>query len=310
MAAASALMTARPFLKWAGGKSQLLGQLEGHFPPDLCNGEIRRYIEPFVGSGAVFFKVRQAYPIQEIILADVNIELILAYRTIQQDVESLVAALSDLQQRYLTLTEDERREFFYQVRQQYNQAREQVSVESCQSAWLSRTAQMLFLNRTCYNGLFRLNAAGAFNVPFGRYTNPRLLDADNLRTVSRLLQGVSINYGDFTAIESNVDAATFVYFDPPYRPISKTARFTSYSRTSFNDTEQLRLAHFYRRLDGLGAKLMLSNSDPHNLDPGDDFFEQAYAGYRIERVQAGRNINSQSQKRGPISELVILNYLA
>ena len=308
MAAASVLVTARPFLKWAGGKGQLLTQLEGYFPPGLRNGEIRRYIEPFVGSGAVFFRVRQAYPIQETILADVNIELILAYKTVQQDVESLLAALGDLQQHYLTLTENERREFFYQVRQQYNQEREWVSVASFQNAWVGRTAQMLFLNRTCYNGLFRLNAAGAFNVPFGRYINPRLLDADNLRAASRLLQGVSITYGDFTAIESNVNAATFVYFDPPYRPISKTANFTAYSRTNFNDAEQLRLANFYRHLDGVGAKLMLSNSDPHNLDAGDDFFEQAYAGFRIERVQAGRNINSQSQKRGPVSELVILNY--
>jgi len=308
MAAAPVFITARPFLKWAGGKGQLLAQLEGYFPPALYTGEIRRYIEPFVGSGAVFFRVQQAYPIQETILADVNIELILAYKTIQQDVESLLAALGALQQRYLNLTEHERREFFYQVRQQYNQERERVIVEPFQSAWVSRTAQMLFLNRTCYNGLFRLNAAGAFNVPFGRYTNPRLLDADNLRAVSRLLQGVSITYGDFTAIESNVDAATFVYFDPPYRPISKTANFTAYSRTNFSDAEQLRLANFYRRLDRLGAKLMLSNSDPHNLDSGDDFFEQAYAGYRIEHVRAGRNINSQSHKRGPISELVILNY--
>lgn len=308
MAAASVLTTARPFLKWAGGKRQLLAQLESYFPPALPNGQIQRYIEPFVGSGAVFFRVRQSYPVQEIILADANIELILAYKTIQQDVESLLVALSDLQQRYLTLNEPERREFYYQVRQQYNRGREQVSAASFESIWISRTAQMLFLNRTCYNGLFRVNAAGEFNVPFGRYANPRLLDADNLRAVSRLLQGVSIIYDDFTAIEPNVDDATFVYFDPPYRPISKTAHFTSYSRNIFNDTEQLRLASFYGCLDGLGAKLMLSNSDPHNLDPKDDFFEQAYAGYRIERVWAGRNINSQSQKRGPVSELVILNY--
>jgi DNA adenine methylase len=135
-----------------------------------------------------------------------------------------------------------------------------------------------------------------------------LLDADNLRAVSRILQVVTIIFGYFNAIESRVDDATFVYFDPPFRPIINTAKFTSYSRTNFNDTEQLRLANFYRRLDGKDAKLMLSNSDPHNLDPRDDFFEQAFAGYRIERVQAGRNINSQSQKRGPVSELVILNY--
>jgi DNA adenine methylase len=167
---------------------------------------------------------------------------------------------------------------------------------------------MIYLNRTCYNGLYRLNSVGVINVPFGRYANPRLLDEKNLCAVSRLLQGVSITCGDFTVIEPQVDAATFVYFDPPYRPISKTAHFTSYSQHNFDDAEQARLANFFRHLDGQGARLMLSNSDPHHLDPEDDFFERAYAGYRIERVQAGRNINSQSQKRGPISELVILNY--
>ena len=304
----SGQQTARPFLKWAGGKGQLLTQLERLFPPALHEGSIQRYIEPFVGSGALFFRVRQAYLIQEYMLADVNPELVLAYKTIQQDVESLLTELGDLEGRYLPLDEGARRDFYYHIRQQYNLGRGRLSLEEFQPAWVNRTAQMLFLNRTCYNGLFRLNASGAFNVPFGRYTNPRLLDAENLRLVSRLLQGVSITCDDFTAIESQVDATTFVYFDPPYRPISKTAHFTSYSQHNFDDAQQLRLANFFRCLDGYGARLMLSNSDPHNLDPGDNFFEQAYPGFRIERVLAGRNINSQSQKRAPISELVILNY--
>lgn len=308
MSDSSSLKIARPFLKWAGGKGQLLSQLEGLFPPGLRDSSIRRYVEPFVGSGALFFRVRQAYPIQEYWLADVNPELILAYKTIQCDVGSLISALSNLQARYLPLAEGERRDFYYQIRQEYNLERGQVDFRVFNPSWIKRTAQMLFLNHTCFNGLFRLNLAGAFNVPFGRYANPRLLDEDNLRAVSRLLQGVSITCGDFTAIEPQVDASTFVYFDPPYRPISKTAHFTSYSQHSFDDAEQLHLANFYRRLDGYSARLMLSNSDPHNLDSSDDFFERAYAGFRIERVQAGRNINSQSQKRGPINELVILNY--
>lgn len=308
MITSSRLLPARPFLKWAGGKSQLLGQLESLFPSALQDGSIRRYIEPFIGSGALFFRIRQASPIQEYVLADVNPELILAYKTIQREVDSLVAALSELQERYIPLAEEERRDFYYRLRQQYNQGRGQVNLADFHPAWVSRSAQMLFLNRTCYNGLFRLNAAGAFNVPFGRYANPRVLDADNLRAVARSLQGVSITCGDFTAIEPQVDGTTFVYFDPPYRPISRTAHFTAYSQHNFDDAEQLRLAAFYRRLDGYGARLMLSNSDPHNLDAGDDFFERAYAGYRIERVQAGRNINSQVQKRGPIAELVMLNY--
>jgi DNA adenine methylase len=242
------------------------------------------------------------------VLADISPELILAYKTIQSDVENLVVALSELQEGYIPLAERERRDFYYRIRQAYNLGRGQASLDEFQPSWVSRTAQMLFLNRTCYNGLFRLNASGEFNVPFGRYANPRLLDAENLRAVSRLLQGITITCGDFTAIERWVDPETFVYFDPPYRPISKTAHFTSYSRQHFDDAEQLRLAAFYRRLDGYGSRLMLSNSDPQNQDEGDDFFERAYAGYRIERVQAVRNINSQSLKRGPIAELVILNY--
>jgi DNA adenine methylase len=167
---------------------------------------------------------------------------------------------------------------------------------------------MLFMNRTGYNGLFRVNSQGEFNVPFGRYKNPRLLDAGNLRRVAALLQDVIIQQGDFEEIEPFVDRKTLVYFDPPYRPLSPTAHFTSYSAQIFDDQQQLRLADFFRRLDAKGSKLMLSNSDPHNVDPEDDFFERAYRGFRIERLQARRNINRNAGKRGKISELLILNY--
>jgi DNA adenine methylase len=167
---------------------------------------------------------------------------------------------------------------------------------------------MLFLNRTGYNGLFRLNSKGEFNVPCGLYNNPRILDAENLRNVSRLLNQVSIQYGDFEEVGGFVDEKTLVYFDPPYRPLSDTAHFTAYSKDLFDDRQQLRLAEFYRRLDTKGGKLMLSNSDPRNVDEDDDFFEQAYNGYRIERLKAKRNINRDPEKRGPISELLILNY--
>jgi DNA adenine methylase len=167
---------------------------------------------------------------------------------------------------------------------------------------------MLFLNRTGYNGLYRVNSKGDFNVPCGRYKNPRILDEENLHNVSAVLNRVSIRYGDFEDVADFVDDKTLVYFDPPYRPISETAHFTTYSKQAFNDNQQLRLADFYRQLDAKGAKLMLSNSDPHNIDPHDDFFERAYDGFRIERLQAKRNINRDPTKRGPISELLILNY--
>jgi DNA adenine methylase len=301
-------LQARPFLKWAGGKRQLLEQLQAHLPPELDQGGVTRYVEPFVGSGALFFSLVQAYNIQDCLLADVNPELILVYKTIQQGVTELIESLEELENRYLELNQDRRKEFYYLVREKYNQQRERIRYREFTPDWVPRAAYMIFLNRTGYNGLFRLNSKGEYNVPFGRYKNPRILDAGNLGEVARLLQDVCIRYGDFEEIEDFVDAQTLVYFDPPYRPLSKTAHFTSYATGGFEDREQLRLATFYRRLHLKGCKLMLSNSDPHNVDTEDDFFERAYQGFRIERLQARRNINRDAAKRGFISELLILNF--
>ena len=301
-------LRAKPFLKWAGGKRQLLAQLEVHFPPQLHNGEISRYAEPFVGSGALFFEVYQNYPIQECLLADVNPELILVYKTIQQDVNGLIDRLGEIEMHYLELDPDQRKDFYYQIRAGYNLQRETFQYQEFDSEWILRAAYMLFLNRTGYNGLFRLNSKGEFNVPYGRYKKPRILDAENLRRVAALLHGVSIQYGDFGDTADFVNERTLVYFDPPYRPLSSTAHFTSYSKERFDDQQQLRLADFYRQLDAEGAKLMLSNSDPHNVDPQDDFFDRAYRGFRIERLKARRNINRDADKRGQISELLVLNY--
>lgn len=308
MPVSSDRLKAQPFLKWAGGKRQLLEQLESHFPSELDKGGLSSYVEPFVGSGAVFFKVFQSYPVQECLIADVNPELILVYQTIQRDVEGLIDQLAEIETHYLGLFDAQRRDFYYQIREKYNDQRISIDFNEFQSSWVSRAACMLFLNRTGYNGLFRLNSKGEFNVPCGRYKNPCILKADNLRNVSRLLNLVSIRYGDFEEVADFVNERTLVYFDPPYRPLSDTAHFTAYSKTLFDDRQQLRLADFYRRLDKKGGKLMLSNSDPHNVDAEDDFFERAYNGFRIERLQAKRNINRDPKKRGPISELLILNY--
>jgi DNA adenine methylase len=302
------LPKAHPFLKWAGGKRQLLEQLESNFPSELESGLLTRYVEPFAGSGAVFFKVFQSYPVQEFLIADLNPELILVYQTIQRQVEGLIEQLAKIESRFREMEDAERRNFYYQIRELFNEQRESIDYGEYNPNWIKRAAYMIFLNRTGYNGLFRLNSKGEFNVPCGRYKNPRLLDAENLRNVSAVLKQVSIRYGDFEEIADFVHAKTLVYFDPPYRPLSETAHFTTYSREVFDDRQQLRLADFYRYLDGRGAKLMLSNSDPHNVDLEDDFFEQAYRGFRIERLQAKRNINSDPQKRGPITELLILNY--
>ncbi len=302
-------MIARPFLKWAGGKRQLLSQIDGFLPEKLKRGEISRYVEPFVGSGAVFFHLAQQYKIPELTISDLNPELMRAYSTVQQEVEGLIAALQELQGAYLPLEETERRRFYYRQRERFNARRPGDSeTNGVHVPWPERTAQLLFLNRTCYNGLFRVNASGEFNVPFGRYRQPRICDAPNLRAVSGILRDTEILYGRYTDCAGLVDANTFVYFDPPYRPLTATANFTAYSQQVFDDDAQLNLAEFYRALDGRGASLLLSNSDPKNVDAEDDFFETAYAGFRLERVRASRRINSRAAQRGPINELLIANY--
>lgn len=299
---------AQPFLKWAGGKTQLLEQIKLFFPNELSTGLITQYIEPFVGGGAVFFQVANLYPVPEFVIADVNPELILAYQTIQRAAESLIDYLGFLQTDYLALPEEERKDFFYQVRTEYNQQRKQINFDTYSSEWIKRTAQLIFLNRTCFNGLFRVNSKGEFNVPFGRYKKPRICDESNLRSVSQVLQQTKIQQGDFTQCEKWVNDRSFLYFDPPYRPLSQTSNFNAYAKKRFDDEEQLRLRDFFQRLDKKGAKLLLSNSDPKNEEQTDDFFEKAYRDYHIERVEAARNINSKGDKRGKIKELLIMNY--
>lgn len=299
---------ARPFLKWAGGKGQLLPQIESYLPTGIRHGEIKRYIEPFVGSGALFFHIAQSYPVEEFVLSDLNPDLILTYRVVQRDVEALIHTLEQFTKEFLALDEKDRKRYYYHIRDRFNNNRAGLDRDHYSQEWVHRAAEVIFLNKTGYNGLYRLNSKGEFNVPMGRYKMPRILDVHNLRAASRVLQHAWFQHGDFESIEQWVDPQTLVYFDPPYRPISSTAHFRSYSAARFDDCQQLRLAGFYRRLDSLGVKLMLSNSDPQNVDPGDDFFQQAYAGFRIERVNARRHINSVSSRRGMIFELLILNY--
>jgi DNA adenine methylase len=300
---------AKPFLKWAGGKGQLLEQIQRHFPSEITNHKLR-YIEPFVGSGAVFFEIVNTYELDRYFILDINEKLILVYKTIQSYVEELINLLTEIQKFYLNLSEEERKKYYYQMRSQFNQTRDRnnINLQNYSDDWIERTTQFIFLNRTCFNGLWRVNSQGDFNVPMGRYKNPTICDRDNLRAVARILQKTDIHCGDFSNCEQWVNNNTFIYFDPPYKPISKTSVFTGYSKHNFNDTEQLRLRDFFVKCDRLGAKLLLSNSDPKNEDPDNDFFETAYQGYRIERVKANRNINSNAQKRGQINEILIRNY--
>ena len=299
---------AKPFLKWAGGKGQLLDQIGHYLPPELGEGRLKKYAEPFIGGGAVFFQIANFFDVREFFISDMNEDLVLAYRTIQQQVESLIEQLVEIRGQYLKLNRDLRKDFFYETRRSFNQNRAYSAYSASVQDQSLHVARLIFLNRTCFNGLYRVNSRGEFNVPCGNYLNPRICDEANLRAVSRSLQKAEIHYGDFTACKSFVDEKTFVYLDPPYRPISKTANFNSFYKSPFDDDEQKRLAHFYHELGSAGAKLMLSNSDPHNENPDDSFFEELYAGFNIHTVHASRRINSNGAKRGQITELLIANY--
>ncbi len=299
---------AKPCLKWAGGKNQLIKTLTPLFPKELLTGQIDRYAEPFIGGGALFFHIAQNYPVREFYISDVNEELVLLYQTIRENVNNLIATLAKTERAYFKLNNEQQKDFFYKTREDFNAERKQIDFSARQANWVERAAKIIFLNRTCFNGLFRVNSKAEFNVPFGDNKNPRICDPENLYAVSQVLQRATIRHADFDACESFVDSRTFVYFDPPYRPISKTARFTAYSKLSFGDKEQTRLADFYKKLNEQGSKLMLSNSDPTNGDPTDDFFEKLYAKFNIQKIFASRSINRDPSKRNPVTELLITNY--
>jgi DNA adenine methylase len=300
---------AKPFLKWAGGKTQLLPQLRDHYPDALAAGEIARYVEPFLGGGAVFLDVMQRSTVVEAHLFDINPELIVAYTAVQRDPQGLIERLAEYRNRYEQLDEAGRAQFFYAVRTHYNTQQAAVDFNTFSPAWIERAVDLIFLNKTCYNGLFRVNAAGYFNAPHGRYTRPAIFDTENLLAVSRVLQRATLHLGGFETCAGVVDAHTFVYFDPPYRPISRTANFNTYAADRFGDDEQRRLAAFFARLDAqTGARLLLSNSDPKNVDPTDNFFDDLYARFIVRRVAASRMINSVASKRGKLTEILVMNY--
>ena len=268
------LSKAKPFIKWAGGKGQLLEQLNAHLPEDFGDRRKITYIEPFVGGGAMLFYMLQRYPnIQHAVINDVNSDLTTCYQTVRDMPEELITSLKDIQDAYNALqTEDGRRDFFLAVRDRYNEKNLDP---------IENTTKFIFLNRTCFNGLYRVNKKGLFNVPFGKYTNPQICDPATIRLDSELLQRVEILTGDFEATLEHVgDGYNFFYFDPPYRPLNATSSFNSYSKEDFNDEEQIRLRDFCARLNGrLGIGWMLSNADCSAKNPEDTFFNVLYREY-------------------------------
>lgn len=293
----------RPFVKWAGGKGSLISQLNNFYPYELKNGIIERYIEPFVGGGAVLIDILQRYDVQGAYAFDINIDLINSYNIIKNNVEDLITNLKQMETEYLQLEQEERKNYFYNKRDEYNNYRLEGIEQNIQ-----RAAQFIYLNRTCFNGLYRVNKAGKFNVPMGNYKNPTICDEENLRNLSELIQNVQFQYGDYRRSMEYVTENTFVYFDPPYRPLNVTSGFTSYTKEDFNDDNQRELAEFYRELNEQNAKLMLSNSNPKNTNKEDTFFDNIYQGFNIDEIYASRMINANSKGRGKISEILVTNY--
>ncbi len=299
---------AKPFLKWAGGKGQLLEKFQELYPKELKNKKIKNFYEPFLGSGAVFFDIAQKYKIENAFLYDINEELILTYKVIQKDVSTLIDFLYRYQKNYHKLDKIKRQEFFYDQRTNYNLQRFNIDYDKYSENWFPRAAQLIFLNKTCFNGLYRVNSKGEFNSPAGDYDNPTICDEQNLLAVNKVLQIAEIRKADFKDIINDFKSNSFVYFDPPYRPISKTSNFKSYSKHGFEDNEQIQLAKIFKFIHEEGSCAMLSNSDPKNIDPNDNFFDDIYNDFNIIRVPARRMINSNGAKRGIINEIIVTNY--
>ncbi len=269
----------RPFLKWAGGKGQLLPELIARLPEDFA-----AYHEPHVGSGALFFELATHGALSQVYLSDANPSLIDTYLAVRDHVEDVISTLRKHQKKH-------DRDYYYLVR----------AIDPSRLPLAGRAARVIYLNKTCYNGLYRENRRGQFNVPFGRYQNPTICDAANLRNVSRVLQGVDIARRGYASVLDYAQPGDFVYFDPPYHPVSATSSFTAYDSHGFGEDDQRRLRDVFAELARRGVCAMLSNSDTRLI-------RELYADFRIERVYASRSINSKGGQRGKIAELIIRCY--
>ena len=294
--------SARPFVKWAGGKGQLLDVLKSNLP-EYLGTKIRKYAEPFVGGGALLFALLSEYSFDEVYICDNNKELINTYSAIKDYCGELIQMLAAMQSKYSSCdSAEEKQAYYYEQRDRYN------SLTLNDDTRIEKAALFIFINRTCFNGLYRVNKKGSYNVPFGKHTNPTICDTENLLKISEALGNVIMRSCDYHDVLSFADENTFVYIDPPYRPLNATSGFTSYTEEQFNDQNQIELAQMYKELSARGSKVMLSNSDPHNIDESDNFFDDLYSDFTILRVEASRMINSKATSRGKIKELLIKNY--
>lgn len=293
---------AKPFLKWAGGKTQLIHEIEKLLANDLKNSEFT-YIEPFVGSGAVLFWMLNSFPkIKKSVINDVNEDLVNTYTTIASNPKELISILEILQNEFHSFDDNEalKKRYFYEKREKYNKRENEKT---------GQAALFIFLNRTCFNGLYRVNRNNFYNVPMGSYKKPTICDKENILAVSNALQKVEILHGDYEQTLNYAKHKTLFYFDPPYKPLSQTSSFNSYAKDEFNDEQQIRLRDFCTRLDALNHHFILSNSDVKDKNSNDNFFDNLYADFNITRVNARRSINANPEKRGTLKELLITNKL-
>lgn len=290
---------AKPFVKWVGGKTQLIQKIDQALPENFDSLNDVTYIEPFIGGGAVLFWILQQYPnISKAVINDINPDLTTAYRIIKENPNDLIHKLQVIQDDYLCLDEQSRKTYYLKAREKFNTKGLQP---------VENTALFIFLNRTCFNGLYRVNSKGLFNVPFGRYSNPKICDKETILADSEILQKVEILTGDFEETLKFASNNSLFYFDPPYKPLTDTSSFNSYSKENFNDNEQIRLGNFCKKIDSLGHTFVLSNSDVKSKNPGDEFFDELFQQFNINRVYASRMVNSNGSKRGKLSELLITN---
>ena len=273
----------RPFLKWVGGKRQVIPQIEKYIPENYC-----RYFEPFVGGGALFFNLKP----KKACINDINKILISSYKNIKNHPYEIINKLDELQKAFYKKNNEERKKYYYEIRYAFNNLKSNLFL---------KTPYMIFLNKTCYNGMYRENSKGKFNVPFGRYKNPKILDEKNILAVSKLLQNVTITDYSFEKAVENAKSGDFIYFDPPYHPLSITSNFTSYSNGGFTKEDQIKLRDVFKDLDRRSCFVMLSNSDTK-------FIRELYKGYTQKKITAGRSINCKATGRGKINELLIINY--
>lgn len=290
---------AKPFVKWVGGKTQLLGEVEKSLPSNFSSIRDVVYVEPFVGGGAVLFWLLQKYAnISHAIINDINPDLINAYHVIKESPNELIDILMQFQNAYNSLDEKGRKDYYIAHRKLFNEKSESP---------VYMAALFIFLNKTCFNGLYRVNAKGYFNVPHGKYTNPKVCDATNILAVSNLMQKVEILCGDFSGTLRYATDKTLFYFDPPYKPLTETSSFTSYAKEGFDDEEQKRLGEFCKEISKKRAMFVASNSDPQGINPEENFFDEVYRAFNIRKVKATRMINANPKGRGKLSEIMITN---